>query len=760
MIPSRRLLFIIIQIFCIELIFCQSLITVKQDGSGDFTTIQGGVDYANNADTVLVWPGTYYENVVVSDKSIVLGSLTLTTNNPTYIKQTIINGNQSGSCVVLKTSSDTSTFSGFTLTNGSGYYIGLNYGGGLCIISTSSIISNCIIKDNTVNGLGGGISISFSNVYLSGITIRNNHAYTAGGGIAVGDSQIEFDTLNLCNLYLNYAAWGTDLLKGIGDTVHVVVDTFTIQSPDYYYLHSFANGLINDDITWEINNGKIQQTDQNLYVSLNGNNNNDGITPQTPLKDMWFALLKMKSDSLSPDTIKIASGVYEFSTGEKFPLSLKRYASIKGISRDSCILEANSEIYHFHSIINSGHFEISNLTIQGGNGVTNTYHGIGSILMDRSPGVHLKNLRIINNYSQNYLIMISHSTNLLISNCDVKDNMGGAGFIISFGYPIIEDISARIENSSFQNNIPDYNMPASDLYLGGGGHVYGYDLYPDKFHVQFYNCLFTGNRSRPYPDGTGHGSVALGITEGAKCDLINCTFGNNHYDGSLGANIGVTHESEVNIYNSVMYGNTPAELYMFNLNGANSLNVYNSVVHGGEEAIRIYTGYNSLYYDPSNMDAYPIWDTTSMYPYSLSSSSPCIDAGTLDLPPGVILPETDLAGNPRVHNGYVDMGAYEYGPWVGIDNYGSKFKIQNSKLLGVYPNPASNEIQIDIRYSIIDTRYSIFIYDLFGRKQDEVNISRNQNQLRIDISQFPSGVYIAVLKDESKVLERGKFIKR
>ncbi|MDT8394511.1 MAG: FlgD immunoglobulin-like domain containing protein, partial [Bacteroidales bacterium] len=74
----------------------------------------------------------------------------------------------------------------------------------------------------------------------------------------------------------------------------------------------------------------------------------------------------------------------------------------------------------------------------------------------------------------------------------------------------------------------------------------------------------------------------------------------------------------------------------------------------------------------------------------------------------------DLAGNPRVYNGYVDMGAYEYGPWVGIEHYNSKPNTQNSKLLDVFPNPFSFETTI----SYLRPEFGqciIRIYDLNGR---------------------------------------------
>jgi hypothetical protein len=693
----------------------QSLITVKQDGTGDFTSIQEGVDFATNGDTVLVWPGTYVENVNITTKNIVLGSLTIITGDPAYINQTVINGNQTGSCVVIEISNDTSTLCGFTMTNGSGYDLGSFYGGGLCLYGAKAYIRDCVFKANKVNGSGGGLSVLYSNAFLSNLTIKNNFAYKGGGGMAVAHSSIKFDSINLCNIYLNYAAFGTDFVKGIGDSsIHVIVDTFTVQYPDYYYLYSTANGLLYDDISWEVNNGKIEQTDQDLYVSPQGDNNNNGLSPQTPLKDIWFALIKMKSDSISPDTINVAPGIYKISTGEKYPLSLKRYASIKGTSRDSCIFDAENEIYHLKGILSSNSFQISNLTLQNGNGFKNVFHGYSSVVIDKSPFASFHNLVIKNNNSRILSAGFKNSNGLTLSNCIIMDNTGGHGLSINHGdYETYYD-TVQVINCIIENNTPDYSMPPNDGYLGGGVSVSGQLCTLDLLNVRFYNCLFTGNRSRPHPDGTGHIGCALGITQYSRAHVANCTFGNNIGESQLGANIAVVGTSELHIYNSIMYNNSPAELYMFNLEGDNSLNIYNSLIQGGEEGIRIYTSGNSLYYDPSNIDADPMWDAASMYPYSLSAGSPCIDAGTLDLPPGIELPETDLAGNPRVYNGFVDMGAYEYGPWVTLPDYNSKLKTQNLKLLKVWPNPFRFETTVSY---ISDEKghTRIRIYDLQGK---------------------------------------------
>ncbi len=58
-----------------------------------FSTIQYAMDVASTSDTVLVAPGTYYENINYNGKNITVASLFVTTQDTTYISQTIIDGN-------------------------------------------------------------------------------------------------------------------------------------------------------------------------------------------------------------------------------------------------------------------------------------------------------------------------------------------------------------------------------------------------------------------------------------------------------------------------------------------------------------------------------------------------------------------------------------------------------------------------------------------------------------------------------------------
>jgi hypothetical protein len=101
----------------------------------DFSTIQSAIDASRAADTVLVSPGRYLENINFKGKNIVVGSLFLTTGDTAYVSSTIIDGDRKARVVTFDNNEDSTTvLCGFTITNGyaSGSYPACNGGGILC----------------------------------------------------------------------------------------------------------------------------------------------------------------------------------------------------------------------------------------------------------------------------------------------------------------------------------------------------------------------------------------------------------------------------------------------------------------------------------------------------------------------------------------------------------------------------------------------------------------------------------------------------
>ena len=96
------------------------------DVPDDFETIQGGIEAADDGDTVLVHPGTYVENINFLGKAITVASLFLTTGDTAYIDSTVIDGNANGHSVVVFCNEETedAILTGFTIQNGSTDYGG------------------------------------------------------------------------------------------------------------------------------------------------------------------------------------------------------------------------------------------------------------------------------------------------------------------------------------------------------------------------------------------------------------------------------------------------------------------------------------------------------------------------------------------------------------------------------------------------------------------------------------------------------------
>ncbi|MCB2222357.1 MAG: right-handed parallel beta-helix repeat-containing protein [Bacteroidetes bacterium] len=225
----------------------------------DQPTIQAGINLAMDGDTILVHPGTYFENINYNGKNLTVASLFLKTQDTAYIYQTVINGGGGAlsPVVVFENEEDsTAILSGFTLTNGCNFR-----GGGIYCMGASPKLSDLNITNNFThywNGYsrgGGGIYCENSNLTLENSFLHDNSAMTAscpavgldcGGGILCRHSDILMMNTVILN---NTAESGGGLYCDNSSPVlqNVIISNNTA-TPDYnplwmVFYDSFGGGM-------------------------------------------------------------------------------------------------------------------------------------------------------------------------------------------------------------------------------------------------------------------------------------------------------------------------------------------------------------------------------------------------------------------------------------------------------------------------------------------------------------------------------------
>jgi len=520
----------------------------------DQPTIQAGIDEAADSDTVLVQPGIYFENVHISEKALTVSSLFLTTQDTSYISQTIIDGNQENPVISYYGEIDsTSVLCGFTITNGYGYTgggidsrgsstqfqnliitqnVSEGYGGGMYLEFGNPLIENCIIKnnsaeltggalylwkqcnavlnnvrisDNTSDQNGGGIyctqncdvtiknSIIFNNISseagggifnnyncnitLENVTIRNNSS-SYGGGICSSNisSTLSFDPINRCNIYANTAGnntrgYGVDIFASDCD---VIVDTFTVLIPTDYYASPIDN--FNFDILHEVGNSLINA---DLYVSVNGDNTNSGISADEPLKTIQYALSKIFADNLNQNTIHLLPGIYSTSTnGEIFPIMWSNYVSLVGNTEEDTFIDAENmnNIFTFNYVSDAN---LQNMTIKNGTG------GEGGGISCNNSSPTLENITLFENtaYYGGGISCYDYSNPTLL-NVDIINNHStqhGGGIICqNYSSPILINVNIIGNSTSDEGggmacyicsnpNLQNVNIIGNTATADGGG---------------------------------------------------------------------------------------------------------------------------------------------------------------------------------------------------------------------------------------------------------------------------------------------------
>ncbi|MFA5499400.1 MAG: DUF1565 domain-containing protein [Candidatus Cloacimonadia bacterium] len=695
-------LFVLVLILITVGLLSAAVWEIKQDGTGDFKTINEGFHMARSGDTILVYPGVYYERINFQGKNINLTSLYREDiDNREVIAETVIDGAHQGTVITLKNNETREAIiNGFTIRNGSGenhWASSYTHGGGIYISKASPTISNCIIEYNRAASGGGICARTETHPLLRGNIIRYNEAAYKGGGICSIGTQILLSSVEFCknrlnSVYLNYGTDCSDLYLSGRKQGNVYLDTFTVLNPDLYFLGIEKEDLPSVQVS--IQQGKIELVEADLYVSTTGDDSNSGLTPEEPLKTIAYAMTLIKPDENISRKVYVANGYYSKSMSDQvLPIHLKSYVDLIGESKGGVILDSEFSGHHMGAWFDPANFDgdyarkfsIKNFTLLNGGDPRSTACK-GAINTRCATEFEVDNVHIENCITDYTFHNAASKGNYALRNISMYDNKAIVALVMTCGY----DFDVFLENIRIRKTV---NSPYDDSSGGAGLSIRGNSsVRPGDGRATIVNLEVSDceQYTDPFFAKIPHGVVSF-LYDG-YFRLINATIADNITDtpGGGGLKVSDGHKT-VDIYNSILYGNELKNLILCNsTDKPHETNVYNSLVGGG--LWNIYKmGNCSLHWDDSNIDADPLWVGNSNleeYPYMLQEGSPAINKGTLDIP-DFEFPEFDLAGNPRIVNGMIDMGAYEYQGVTSVDGEAlPNIEAFDYKLYN-YPNPIS-----------------------------------------------------------------------
>ncbi|MCF7913351.1 MAG: DUF1565 domain-containing protein [Candidatus Cloacimonetes bacterium] len=712
-------------------------ITVNQEGGGDYQTIMEAVNVSVDNDSILVYPGEYHEEVNYQGKTIVIGSLNMTTGEDEYILSTIINGDDTRRGVTAEEigSDYEAKLIGITIHNCRGFH-----GGGLLVEDSFLEVRNCIIEHNYAIYDGGGILVwNESGIYLSGTTIRFNFAEKFNGGIDIYiRGEAEFDPDNLCNIYGNYGLIACDLSRGVNpdnpQVISVYVDTFSCLLPDTYFIEV---NLQSNNYNWQylnlnVNTAYYEFYNGDLYVSPNGNDENSGISPYEPMQTVAGAITRITSNPENPHTIHLAAGTYSSTQNNQiFPLNMKGYVNIAGEDMDAVVWDGEGHCY-IKDFFSEMEYELKNITLINSNPAdwNMEFRRYGTEI----PKLTIENLHSIDNSYA--LFSIASRVSIEMENIIIE------GASNSFGnYASDPDNCSVIRNVIVKNG-------ASFVQ-----HTNGQDT-GQRSRLDIINALDVDNYCPVNDRGIWSYNIrGYGWTE---TNMINCTIMNNACEDSINALACVVSKTggNFNIYNSCVYGNDGYQVGIDTGTGGiwgSTVNISHSLIQDTTWVPVIGDAYSEVNWLGGILDCDPLVCAD----YTPQSGSPMIDAGTLDLPYDIELPLTDVYGNPRLYGNGIDMGAVEWqGTPVSHDEV-----IQNPLEIIVYPNPLFTDRLRDGGAKILwqgelFEDMCIEIFNIKGQRLRKLKIENGKLEMNSSVwdlcdeagNSVSSGVYFVRLK--------------
>lgn len=320
------------------------------------------------------------------------------------------------------------------------------------------------------------------------------------------------------------------------------------------------------------------------------------------------------------DTLNLASGCI-YTLGSTLHIQADGGNSLT-INGNGAMLDGNNAI-RVMEIHPSAHVVLNNLTIargnlsnsEGGSGIYNqgtlTVNNTSFTLNTAGYGAAIENLSILT---------ANHSTFTL-------NNAPTGGAVLNHTMFTVNNSIFSMNSSNNGGAILNYNtLTLNNTTFSGNNSISGGGIY-NQGTLSINHSIFSGNIS----------NVGGGIYNGGPALINNSTF-----SGNSGTGGGLFTFMPLTLNNSIIANSVTSDCYS---PGGDAPIFYYSLIEDGSCGAT--AGSNG------NLNGDPYFNSN----LTLSSISPAINAGNNALIPAGII--SDLAGNPRIQQGTVDMGAYE-----------------------------------------------------------------------------------------------------
>ncbi|MGL4670435.1 MAG: hypothetical protein ACRCVG_07600 [Methanobacteriaceae archaeon] len=487
----------------------------------------------------------------------------------------------------------------------------------LVIFVSASFIGNSYASEDNLN-----CSIHYSNFNSSSLNdsnISNNSENNSNSSISTIDIHFSNNSNNnntSSDNYYNHSNFN--------------ISNSTL-SPNSSPISSFSNGIT------------VFAIGDEIYVSVSGNDSNNGYTPETAKRTIAAALTAVNNGG----TIYILEGTYS-GTGN-VGLTINKNVTIVGVTALNDVIINGNTSQRIITVGNNVNLQIKNIIFTNAQitGSGAVIYSLGTNILN----ISLNNCTFINNYATLeggaiylYGVNVASKINLTVINCTFNNNTANAAYggAISMYYGSL----LYIENSSFKNNTATYsgaietnqinttiigsNFTGNKATLAFGG-VMNHDIGSNTINVR--NCIFTNNSC--YIDGG-----AFRVSDLAKLNINDSVFTSNFAGneasaegGAIYSETGVVTVTNSNFTNNSAYlrggaiGSysvlSSSGLFVYGCNFVNNY-VTQSIVPESSNTILIWgnhpveINYNRFYNNTGSPNGYVVYSYTALTNASLS----------------------------------------------------------------------------------------------------------------------------------------------